>query len=154
MHNSSDHVSHFCSVSHTVGQVCCILQPLRLRCLFLWTILGRRRNGEVALCRAAGKTSSSMAVTSYETLPDKSLLKAFYEGIAGLYPVDQKLLSLDEKQAPFLLWLKHPLLKAAHSGSSLCFLEDGVRSKGGSTQVWWWVLVERSCMINMHHYTL
>lgn len=63
--------------------------------LFVLDYSGGRRNGEVALCRAAGNTSSSMAVTLHEALPDKSLLKAFCEGISGLYPVDQKLLSLD-----------------------------------------------------------
>lgn len=31
--------------------------------------------------------------TPYETLPDKCLLKAFCEGISGLYPVDEKLVS-------------------------------------------------------------
>lgn len=73
---------------------------------FVLDYTGGRRNGEVALFRAAGKTSSSMVVTPYESLPDKSLLKAFCEEISGLYAVDQKLLSLDEKEAPFLLLIK------------------------------------------------
>lgn len=65
---------------------------------FVLEYTGGRKNEEVALCRASGKTSSSMVVTPYETLPDKSLLKDFCEEISGLYPVDQKLLSLDEKR--------------------------------------------------------
>ena len=70
-----------------------------------------RRNGEVALCRAADKISSSMVVTPLETcFLIKLYSKPSVERISGLDPVDHKLLSLDLKTGPFAPLISEILL--------------------------------------------